>query len=132
MQQTGAHLGGEQSGHIIFMEHATTGDGLLSAILLACRIKSTGKGLSALTEGFKSLPQLLVNIHAPHRERLQQDQEINQAIASQSGRLGARGRILVRPSGTEPLVRVMAEGPDEAELREILDHLSELITVKLR
>ena len=131
MLETGAALGGEQSGHLIFIDHATTGDGLLSAILLAARIKQSGRSLSKLTEGFQSLPQLLVNIHAPNREKLKGNVEIDEAIEAQSGRLGDRGRILVRPSGTEPLVRVMAEGPDEAELREILDYLAELIKVKL-
>lgn len=131
MLETGAALGGEQSGHLIFIDHATTGDGLLSALLLAARIKQSGQSLSKLTEGFQSLPQLLVNIHAPNREKLKNNAEIDQAIEAQVGRLGDRGRILVRPSGTEPLVRVMAEGPDEAELREILDYLAELIKVKL-
>ena len=131
MLSTGATLGGEQSGHLIFIDHCTTGDGLLSAVLLAGRVKLSGRTLSELTAGFQSLPQILVNIAAPNRERLEQDAEITQAIASQVDRLGDRGRILVRSSGTEPLVRVMAEGPDEAELREILDYLAERIKAKL-
>ena len=131
MQQKGARLGGEQSGHIIFLDYCTTGDGVLSGVMLAGRKVQQGIPASALTDRITPLPQILVNIHAPHKERLSGDSEIARAVSQEEKRLEGRGRVLVRPSGTEPLVRVMAEGPDEGELREVLESLSELIKQRL-
>jgi len=131
MQQTGAVLGGEQSGHLIFLEHGTTGDGILSGMMLAAVAKSSGQTVSSLAQRLTPLPQKLVNVRVRSKDELDSDNEIAAAISRQEGRLSNRGRLLIRPSGTEPLVRVMAEGPDEKELDEILAELSGLIAQRL-
>lgn len=123
MKKLGASLGGEQSGHLIFLDHATTGDGVLCAAMLAKRVKDSGQPLSSLSSGFVALPQLLVNVRTEDHSQLQAA-HIVEAIAELSKRLEGRGRILVRPSGTEPLIRLMAEGPSLAELEEILHQLA--------
>ncbi|MEW6278813.1 MAG: phosphoglucosamine mutase, partial [Candidatus Eremiobacterota bacterium] len=131
MKEHGAVLGGEQSGHIILLEHATTGDGTLAALMLARIVRETGQPLSALADRMPRFPQRLVNVPARYKERLDQDREIGAAIQRLEERLARRGRILVRPSGTEPLVRVMAEGPDLDELEQVVGELSRLIQQRL-
>ena len=111
-------LGGEQSGHIIFKKHATTGDGLLTALKLIEVMKNTGKSAIELSEGLVIFPQLLVNQKVKDKTVVLNDEEINQAIDQVTKELGSSGRILVRPSGTEPLIRVMVE----AETEEICHH----------
>ncbi len=111
-------LGGEQSGHIIFKKHATTGDGLLTALKLLEVMKETGKSMTELAEGLTIFPQLLVNQRVKDKMTVLNDEEINHAIDQVSEELGTSGRILVRPSGTEPLIRVMVE----AETEEICHH----------
>lgn len=124
-------LGGEQSGHIIFLDYNTTGDGLITATYLVRLLKKKLTALSVLASAFKEMPQLLVNVRAKHKDRLGDDEEISKAIAEMEQFLGNRGRLLVRASGTEPLVRVMAEGPDEGELSEIVGKLAHIIEEKL-
>lgn len=131
MQQNGAVLGGEQSGHLIFLEHGTTGDGVLSGLMLAAVAKSSGQTVSQLAQRLTPLPQKLVNVRVRSKDELDSDREIAAAVSRQEDRLSNRGRLLIRPSGTEPLVRVMAEGPDEKELDEILAELSGLIAQRL-
>lgn len=131
MQKNGAVLGGEQSGHLIFLEHGTTGDGVLSGLMLAAVAQSSGQTVSALAQRLTPLPQKLVNVRVKSKEALAADTEIADAISRQELRLSNRGRLLIRPSGTEPLVRVMAEGPDEKELDEILTELSTLIAQRM-
>lgn len=111
-------LGGEQSGHIIFKKYATTGDGLLTALKLIEVMKNTGKSAIELSEGLVIFPQLLVNQKVKDKTVVLNDEEINQAIDQVTKELGSSGRILVRPSGTEPLIRVMVE----AETEEICHH----------
>ncbi len=123
MRKLGASLGGEQSGHLIFLEHATTGDGVLCAALLAKRVKESGQPLSQLSHGFVALPQMLVNVRTDDHGQLELP-TIQDSIRASSQQLEGRGRILVRPSGTEPLIRLMAEGPDHGELHEILHTLA--------
>lgn len=113
MRAEGYALGGEQSGHIIFLRHHTTGDGLLTAALLAALLRRTAQPLSALAGIMPRLPQVLENIRVASREGWEQNQRIAAAIARAREELGERGRVLVRASGTEPLVRVMVEGADE-------------------
>ena len=111
-------LGGEQSGHIIFKEHATTGDGLLTALKLLEVMHKTGKNIRELEEGLKIYPQLLVNVPVKDKEAAMQAEPIVNEVAAINEELHGNGRILVRPSGTEPLVRVMVE----AESDELCHH----------
>lgn len=131
MKAKNAVLGGEQSGHLILLEHATTGDGTLAAMMLATLVHQSGQPLSALAAGMPRFPQKLVNVKARQKDLLDSDAEIGAAIKRLEARLAERGRILVRCSGTEPLVRVMAEGPDLAELDDVVGELSRLIEQRL-
>jgi phosphoglucosamine mutase len=131
MLRCGAMLGGEQSGHIIFLDRSTTGDGLMTAVRLVAAVRAAGVPLSQLTQ-MPQVPQMLVNVTTPHKDRLGEDTEITAAIAEVEKALQGRGRLLVRPSGTEPLVRVMAEGPDAAELQRVVSHLVSIIERRLQ
>jgi len=126
MLKTGAVLGGEQSGHIIFLEHNTTGDGVLTALQLISAVKQTGKSLAELAARMKRLPQVLVNVRVQDKEAVQNHPDLAAAIKKGEEALGDQGRILVRPSGTESLIRVMAEGPDQAQLYQIVDDIVEV------
>lgn len=131
MLKLGCPLGGEQSGHLIFLDHCTTGDGLLSGMRLAQVLFQRQARLSELVGEFPALPQKIVNVPASRKEQLNEDPDIDRAIEQSSARLGQRGRILVRPSGTEPLVRLMAEGPNEQELDQILEDLRRIVADRL-
>ena len=126
----GSRLGGEQSGHIIFLDTGTTGDGVLTATRLASAVRRAGRPLSEMAR-MPQVPQLLVNVKTPHKDRFDEDAEIVAAVAEVDEVLRGRGRLLVRPSGTEPMVRVMAEGPDEEELRRLVGHLARVIERRL-
>jgi len=117
MRQIGAALGGEQSGHIVFLDRATTGDGLVTAIEITNVMARTGKRLSELRAAIPRFPQVLCNVRVLDRNDIMDAPEVVRAVAAAQSRLAGRGRILVRPSGTEPLVRIMveAEAQDEAE-----------------
>ena len=117
--RTGAKLGGEQSGHIIFLDHNTTGDGLLTALNLLAVMKERQVQLSQLASQMLRLPQVLLNAKVEHKERLMQDEKVLAKVKEAQAALGGRGRVLVRPSGTEPLIRVMVEGPDQQKLKEL-------------
>jgi len=128
MLETGAVLGGEQSGHIIFSETNTTGDGLATALHLLRILKESGKPLSQLT--ICRLPQYLKNV--PVKNKAWQDNiSVATAVAKAKEQLLERGRVLVRPSGTEPLLRVMAEGSDQDELEILVSEISDVITSEL-
>lgn len=127
MKETGARLGGEQSGHIIFLDHATTGDGLLSALKLAEVMRTTGLPLSELAREMESLPQILVNIDLKDKEAVLSNQAVKEAISKAEERLGEWGKVLVRPSGTEPKVRIMAQGRDKSLLEEVVDDIRNAI-----
>lgn len=131
MQKRNCPLGGEQSGHLIFLQHATTGDGLLAGLRLAQVLLQRSQSLSSLVGEFPALPQKIVNVPAQRKDQLQGDATIDAAIGKVAAQLGQRGRILVRPSGTEPLVRLMAEGPSESELDEILEDLRRVVAERL-
>lgn len=122
MVRLGAHLGGEQSGHLIFRPEATTGDGLLAALRVAAIVVASGRRLSE-HRALRKLPQLLRNVRVAERRPLEEVPEISAELAEARQRLEGQGRLLVRYSGTEPLIRVMAEGRDETEVREIVDRL---------
>lgn len=129
MQEIGASLGGEQSGHIIFLDEATTGDGLLSALHLLEVMVETKKPLSELKQIMQVMPQALVNAHVPNhkKEAYAEYPEIVSAIKAIEDKFQGNGRVLIRPSGTEPLVRVMIEGQDLAEIEKDARELAELI-----
>ncbi len=124
-------LGGEQSGHIIFLDYNTTGDGILTALQLIAAVKQSGKKLSELGALMKRYPQLLVNIRVKSNNGWEQNKAITDAIAAGEAELGDSGRILVRPSGTEPLIRVMAEGPSQPDLARIVDSIVAVIKREL-
>lgn len=127
----GYNLGGEQSGHIIFLDHNTTGDGLISALQILTIMKQTGKPLSELASCMKTYPQTLVNVRVRERKDLASIPEIAKRSAEIEKKLGAAGRLLVRYSGTEPKVRVMIEGEDETEIKALAHGLAEIIKEKL-
>lgn len=133
MHANGYSIGGEQSGHIIFLQYATTGDGQLSAIQLMSVIKDTGRTLKDLADEMKIYPQVLINVHVSNygKARFDTDKEIKNAIKMAEKELGDEGRILVRVSGTEPLVRVMLEGSDIDKIRELGETVSAVVKERL-
>ncbi|MTI68512.1 MAG: phosphoglucosamine mutase [Firmicutes bacterium] len=134
MSKNGYSLGGEQSGHIIFLDHNTTGDGLLTALKLISVIKETNKSLSELAHVMKSLPQVLVNAKVSNDKKKEylKDDTIKEEINKLEKRLDGEGRVFIRPSGTEPLVRVMIEGKDEEEINKMAKDLADLIEERLK
>ncbi len=127
MLANGYCIGGEQSGHIIFTDYSTTGDGLLTALQVLSSLKRSGKKASELTALMTTYPQLLVNVRVATKDGWEENEAIRSAIASGEKELGENGRVLVRPSGTEPLIRVMAEGPDQAQLDDICNRIADVI-----
>ena len=130
MLELNVPLGGEQSGHIIFLEHATTGDGLLTAIQLVNVMLETGKRLSELASPIERFPQVLRSVRVVSRSEVAGDGEIQEAVRSFASALAGQGRILVRPSGTEPVVRVMVECGRKEEAEAIASELVALIQRK--
>ncbi len=130
MLENGYNIGGEQSGHIIFLDENTTGDGLLSGLHLLEVMVKTGKKLSELSQIMEVLPQALVNAKVPthKKDKYMEYPEIAQAIAELEKKFAGEGRVLIRPSGTEPLVRVMIEGKNQEEIEKEAKILAELIT----
>lgn len=131
MAEKGYVLGGEQSGHIIFLDYNTTGDGILTALQLIAAVKQSGKKLSELGSLMTRYPQLLVNIRVKSKAGWETNQAIAAAIAAGEAELGDSGRILVRPSGTEPLIRVMAEGPSQPDLQRIVEAIAVVVKEQL-
>lgn len=133
MLENGYSIGGEQSGHLIFLEYATTGDGQLSAIQILSVLKATGKSLKELADEMRVYPQVLYNVRVSNygRVRFTSDVEIKNAISAAEKELGDTGRVLVRVSGTEPLVRVMLEGEDEEKIRMLGETIAEVVRERL-
>lgn len=133
MVKEGYSLGGEQSGHIIFLDYNTTGDGLLTALQLISTVKEEKKKLSELASMMTSYPQILVNakVKNENKEAYLQDEVIMKEINRIEGIMNGQGRVLIRPSGTEPLVRVMLEGKDQGELDKLATELAKLIETRL-
>ena len=131
MERSDASLGGEQSGHIIFGDISTAGDGIMTAIQLAKVLRAAGATLAELDGQIPRLPQVMINSAVRHRDQWEVDPEFAAAVAEADARLGARGRILVRPSGTEPKIRIMVEGEDADEINQIASELSELARARL-
>jgi phosphoglucosamine mutase len=130
MRAGGYVLGGEQSGHVIMSRHATTGDGILTALHLLQRMAATGEDLRSLASVVTRLPQVLVNVTGVDKDRTD-DPVLLAAVASEEAALAGRGRVLLRPSGTEPLVRVMVESPTHEGAREIAARLAEVVRERL-
>jgi phosphoglucosamine mutase len=131
MKAGGFSLGGEQSGHVILLEHATTGDGVLTALHLLGRAAATGKPLGELAAVMTRQPQVLVNIQDVDKSRVDSSEQVAEAVASAKAELGASGRVLLRPSGTEPLVRVMVEAPTREQATKVADHLAASVRAAL-
>ncbi|MBQ2696628.1 MAG: phosphoglucosamine mutase, partial [Clostridia bacterium] len=133
MLKSGYIVGGEQSGHIIFLENNTTGDGLLSALQLLAILKKSGKKLSELSDVFQTLPQVIVNakVQNSKKNEFASDQVIKEEIENLEKELAGNGRVLIRPSGTEPCVRVMLEGPDLNIITQKANYLAKLIEARL-
>ena len=127
MLKNGYKIGGEQSGHIIFTDFSTTGDGLITALQVLSSLKRSGRKASDLTALMTTYPQLLVNVKVATKEGWETNEAIKEAIAEGDKELGENGRILVRPSGTEPLIRVMAEGPDQEQLDRICHAIADVV-----
>jgi len=125
-------LGGEQSGHIIFLEHNTTGDGLLTAVQILNIMKKTNKSLSVLASEMKILPQVLINakVENKYKNTYMDDLEVKSAIEKVEKSFETEGRVLIRPSGTEPLVRVMIEGSNFDKIKNDAQQLVDLIESK--
>ena len=132
MRDKGYNIGGEQSGHIIFLDHATTGDGQLSGAQLIQVLASSGKKASQLASIMNVYPQVLKNLTVPNdKKTVLQDSAVLAEIARHEAALGDSGRILVRASGTEPLVRVMLEGKDQAQIEGIAQQIADKIEERL-
>jgi phosphoglucosamine mutase len=131
MEREDAAIGGEQSGHIIFRDLATTGDGLLTAIELVRAMRAAGEPLSTLAGRIPRLPQVVINSAARRREAWEEDAEFRAAVDRATAEMGERGRVLVRPSGTEPKIRIMVEGDDAREIDRIARELATLAEARL-
>ena len=131
IRRGGYSLGGEQSGHVVLPRWATTGDGVLTALHLLARMAATGRSLAELAGVMRRLPQVLVNVPGVDRSRAADDEGVLAAVAAAERRLGGGGRVLLRSSGTEPLVRVMVEAPEAAQARQVADELALVVKERL-
>lgn len=127
MKEHGYALGGEQSGHVIVLDHATTGDGTLTGLMLAARVAATGRTLADLAAVMERLPQVLINVPDVDKSRVKTSAELAAAVAESERELGSTGRVLLRSSGTEPLVRVMVEAADIDQARSVASRLADAV-----
>ena len=131
MKQTGHNLGGEQSGHVIMTDHATTGDGTLTALHVLARMAATREPLAELAAVMTRMPQVLLNVSGVDRTRTATDEVLAAAVAEATAELGESGRVLLRPSGTEPLVRVMVEATSTEQAQSVAASLAEVVRRRL-
>ena len=131
MSAEGYNFGGEQSGHFIFLDHNTTGDGLISALQVLSLMKRTEKPLSELAQAMTAVPQILLNVNVTKKPNLDTVPELQRAIHESEQRLNGSGRVLVRYSGTESLLRVMVEGECDVTIREVANHLVDVVRTHL-
>jgi phosphoglucosamine mutase len=131
MRAGGHVLGGEQSGHVIMLDHATTGDGVLTALHVLARMVETDRSLSELASVMTRYPQVLLNVRGVDKDRVGSDTEVARAVTDAEALLDGRGRVLLRASGTEPVVRVMVEAPDEETARREADRLAGVVAARL-
>ncbi|MBT2382541.1 phosphoglucosamine mutase [Streptomyces sp. ISL-11] len=127
MKAHGFALGGEQSGHVIVLDHATTGDGTLTGLMLAARVAATGRPLADLVGVMERLPQVLINVRDVDKSRVTSSPELTAAVTAAESELGSTGRVLLRSSGTEPLVRVMVEAADIEQARAVAQRLADVV-----
>ncbi|MET8721256.1 phosphoglucosamine mutase [Streptomyces misionensis] len=127
MKRHGFALGGEQSGHVIVIDHATTGDGTLTGLLLAARVAESGRSLRELASVMERLPQVLINVPDVDKSRVRTSADLAAAVVEAERELGETGRVLLRPSGTEPLVRVMVEAADIEQARSVAGRLADAV-----
>ncbi|HET9498638.1 MAG TPA: phosphoglucosamine mutase [Marmoricola sp.] len=131
MKDCGYSLGGEQSGHVIMTDHATTGDGILTSLHLLERMATTGRSMRELAGVMRKFPQVLVNVPDVDKARTQSDDVLQAAVAEAEAELGDSGRVLLRPSGTEPLVRVMVEAASAEQAQHVADQLADVVRERL-
>jgi phosphoglucosamine mutase len=131
MRTHGYVLGGEQSGHVVMSAHATTGDGVLTGLHLLAEVARSGRPLAELAASVTKLPQVLVNVRGVDRSALASSEAVTSAVAAAEGRLGESGRVLLRPSGTEPVIRVMVEATTEDVAREVTEELAAVVLAEL-
>jgi len=131
MMRRGASLGGEQSGHVIFLDHATTGDGLLTALRVFEVMRETGRSLDELTADLKDFPQLLVNVRVASKRPLEELELVRTEIQAAEEAFHGTGRVVVRYSGTEPLARVMVEGEDGSRVELYTHRIADAIRKEL-
>jgi phosphoglucosamine mutase len=127
MREGGFNLGGEQSGHVIFLDHNTSGDGLITALQVLAVMRRKGRKLSELTTDFVRYPQILVNVPVSEKKPIEDLPEFSRLVEKIEAALNDRGRVLIRYSGTEPLARIMVEGDDEKQIREYANELAEAL-----
>ncbi|TDC45515.1 phosphoglucosamine mutase [Jiangella ureilytica] len=131
MKAGGYNLGGEQSGHVVMLDHGTTGDGVLTAVHLLAQVASTGTSLAELASVVQRLPQVLVNVKGVDKSRVALDEGVKTAVAEAETELGATGRVLLRPSGTEPVVRVMVEAATHDQAESVARRLAATVQAEL-
>jgi phosphoglucosamine mutase len=127
LRDGGLSLGGEQSGHVVFSDHATTGDGLLTALQLLGRVAATGTPLAELAGVVHRLPQVLLNVPVADKAQVAAAPAVVEAVAAAERRLGDDGRVLLRPSGTEQIVRVMVEAPTQPIADEVAHQIARAV-----
>jgi phosphoglucosamine mutase len=127
MRRGGYRFGGEQSGHMVFFDHNTTGDGMISALQVLAILQKSGKPLSELASVMTALPQVLVNVRVSERRNIDELPEVGKLIERVESRLGDSGRVLIRYSGTEPLMRIMLEGQDQGEITGMANEIAQLV-----
>jgi phosphoglucosamine mutase len=127
MRRNGYRFGGEQSGHMVFFDHNTTGDGMISALQVLAILQKSGKPLSELASVMTALPQVLVNVRVREKRDIKSLPEVHKLIADVEKRLDGAGRVLIRYSGTEPLMRIMLEGRDQREITDMANDIAELV-----
>jgi phosphoglucosamine mutase len=131
MRRSELSLGGEQSGHVIFLDHGTTGDGVLTGLMLAARVADTRRSLAELAGVMTRLPQVLVNVKGVGKSRVETDEELQMAVKAEEAALAGSGRVLLRKSGTEPVVRVMVEAVEQEQAQAVADRLVEVVRARL-
>jgi phosphoglucosamine mutase len=131
MRRSELSLGGEQSGHVIFLDHGTTGDGVLTGLMLAARVADTGRPLGDLAAVMRRLPQVLINVKGVDKARVDSDEELLTAVKAEEAALDGSGRVLLRKSGTEPVVRVMVEAADQAQAQAVAERLVGVVRDRL-
>jgi len=131
MRREGVRLGGEQSGHLVDLELGATGDGLLTAAAVAAIVAASGRTLADLAAGFGRFPQTLRNVKVREKQPLESVPGLSEAVASVERELGTSGRVLLRYSGTEPLARVMIEGPDQKRIEELCSRIATVLEAEL-